>query len=350
MNLPDRYTVVDDAMDGGTATVFKCDDSVLERPVALKVMPRSLEGRRLKDELDALFKIRSKHVVQVFDVCIDNTSIGIVQEFIDGQDLFSPDLKPLDSENYLRILWQISTGISDIHEAGIIHRDIKPNNMKIDPEGILKIFDFGLARDEGPKAATLGFVGTHEFAAPEQYLSGVQFTQGIDTFAFGATALYYANQDFCDELDAKPPVEFSSNPFKNLPFDIPDEVSEMLFSCLAQETANRPEMREVKRTIEKHLLYNKHRALTILSAKTSYLDHTNTNASLKYGEVASVDIKYDGFEFKLSNVSGDIFVNSARVGEDHALPGACVLTFGAPELGNGRAYVTFDLSNPEIIV
>ncbi len=128
------------------ATVFMCTDSVLERSVALKVMPNSSNTRRLKDELNALFKIRSKHVVQVYDVCVDDNNVGIIQEYVDGKDLFSEDLAPTDCKNYLQMLWQISSGISDIHDEGLIHRDIKPNNMKIDREGILKIFDFGLAQ------------------------------------------------------------------------------------------------------------------------------------------------------------------------------------------------------------
>ncbi|WP_281966792.1 serine/threonine-protein kinase [Roseovarius nanhaiticus] len=168
MDLPARYAVVGNAMDGGMATVFMCRDNVLERPVALKVLPRRFETRRLRDELEALYTIRSKHVVQVFDVCLDSTSVGIVQEFVDGKDLFSGDVAPQSTNYFLFILWQIASGIADIHKAGLIHRDIKPNNMKIDQEGILKIFDFGLAREDGPAAATVGFVGTVGFSAPEQ--------------------------------------------------------------------------------------------------------------------------------------------------------------------------------------
>lgn len=349
MDLPDRYTVIEPPMEGGMATVFKCRDSILERDVALKVMPKGGEAKRLNDELTALYKIRSKHVVQVFDVCIDNTSIGIIQEYIDGNDLFCPAMKPTNCENYLRILWQLSSGIADIHEANLIHRDIKPNNMKIDPEGILKIFDFGLARGDGPEAATMGFVGTHGFSAPEQYKNNVQFTKDIDTFAFGATMLYYALQSQSDELAQKPPVQFPSNPFKNLPFKIPDEVANVLFNCLSIDPSKRPQMREVNVTIERHLLFNMHRALVILDGKPSYLDSEKDNVSLKYGKIAGVDITYDGFEFKISNVSGDVFVNNAMVGNGYALPGACVLTLGGPELKRNRAYVTFDLSNPEIV-
>lgn len=350
MNLPPRYAIDGNAMDGGMATVFKCQDSVLERPVALKVLPRRFETRRLKDELEALYAIRSKHVVQVFDICFDSTSVGIIQEFVDGKDLFSGDVAPKSSENYLFVLWQIASGVADIHGADLIHRDIKPNNMKIDREGILKIFDFGLAREDGPAAATVGFVGTVGFSAPEQYVAGTQFTKAIDTFAFGATALYFGNQAFCAELSAAPPAEFSSNPFLDLPFSIPRDVADILFSCMNHIPADRPKMSEVRLAIEKHLLFNRQRALVVLNGNPSYLDKDNTSVSLKFGDIASVRIEYDGLSFNIQSVAGDVFVNNARVTVGDILPGACVLTLGGPERkANQRAYVTFDLSNPEII-
>lgn len=350
MDLPARYTVLGDAMDGGMATVFKCHDNVLERPVAIKVLPRRYKTRRLKDELEALYKIRSKHVVQVFDICLDSTSVGIVQEFVDGEDLFSDDVVPQSVNDFLMILWQIASGIADIHRVGLIHRDIKPNNMKIDREGILKIFDFGLAREDGPAAATVGFVGTVGFSAPEQYLAGTQFTQAIDTFAFGATALYFGTQAFCVELIATPPTAFQSNPFLSLPFPVPADVADILFACMDHNPANRPQMDDVRLTIEKHLLFNRHRALVVLNGNPSYLDKDNTSVSLKFGTIAAVKIEYDGLFFKVTLVAGDVFVNNARVSVGYTLPGACVLTLGGPERrANQRAYVTFDLSNPEIV-
>ncbi|MFY8063009.1 MAG: protein kinase domain-containing protein, partial [Usitatibacteraceae bacterium] len=147
----DRYQTKGGPLVGGMAAVYPCMDIVLERQVAIKIMPGSAHRRRVRDELEALLKLRSKHVVQVYDVLNHaEGDLAIVQEFIDGLDLFDDKLAPSSLDGYLKLLWQIASGIADVHELGVIHRDIKPNNMKVDPEGVIKIFDFGLARDEGP--------------------------------------------------------------------------------------------------------------------------------------------------------------------------------------------------------
>lgn len=162
-------------------SVLPCKDLTLQRDVAIKVIHGATHRRRMLDELSALAKMRSKHVVQVYDVLQPSRDeIGIVQEFISGVDLFDEGASPDDTTGFYKQIWQIASGISDIHALGVIHRDIKPNNMKIDSEGVVKIFDFGLARDEGPSAATMGFVGTRGFAAPELYRGPVRFTKAVD--------------------------------------------------------------------------------------------------------------------------------------------------------------------------
>lgn len=350
MQLSPRYILLEGAMDGGMSSVYPYKDQYLERKVALKIIPPGPNARRIQDELEALFKLRSKHVVQVYDVARDSDSIGIVQEFIDGVDLFSDQHAPNTCEAYLRMIWQIASGIADIHAAGIIHRDIKPNNMKVDQEGILKIFDFGLARDEGVNAATVGFVGTHGFAAPELYSSQVSFTPSVDVFAFGATALYLGMRNLPAELKSPPPAAIEKNPFSSLPFGLPESVAEVLFQCLELNPSLRPTMSTVKLTVEKHLLYDRHRALVVNGPAASYLDCNNRTVELKYGDYGSIRIEYDGFSFVVTSSSGNVYLNNRPANVGDYLPGSCVLTLGEPALKSNRAYVTFDLSNPGIVL
>ena len=143
--LPKRYKPIGHGACGGFSDVNYCTDTHLDRKVAIKFIQEESEKRRILDELQALLQIRSKHVVQVYDIIPgDAASLGIVEEFVEGEDLLTSDFSTQSLENYLKILWQVASGIADIHDKGIIHRDIKPNNMKLDGEGVVKIFDFGL--------------------------------------------------------------------------------------------------------------------------------------------------------------------------------------------------------------
>lgn len=348
--IADRYELVGASFVGGMAAVWPCYDTVLQRKVAIKVMPGSSEKRRIRDELGALLKMRSSHVVQVYDVLNLNKDLAIVQEFIEGHDLFDASLMPKDKSEYLKLLWQIASGITDIHDVGVIHRDIKPNNMKIDPEGVVKIFDFGLARDEGPSAATLGFVGTPGFAAPELYSHHVTFTAAVDTYAFGATALYLGLRDLPPDLSHRPPILTGADYFSALPFTLSADVITILNACLEKLPSNRPEMREVSSLLAKHLLHNRHRALIVFNGTASYLDTTRPSVVLRLPSIGEVGIRYDGFNFVVDSVSGEVFINNAPVTAGDHLPGACVVALGSPERRAARRYITFDLSHPEIVL
>lgn len=351
MMIADRYEVAGSSLVGGMAAVLPCKDTVLERQVAIKVMPGSADRRRIRDELAALLKMRSKHVVQVYDVLrMGKDDLGIVQEFIDGEDLFDEALAPNTTNQYLKLVWQIASGIADIHGLGVIHRDIKPNNMKVDLEGVVKIFDFGLARDEGLGASTVGFVGTPGFAAPELYASHATFTAAVDTYAFGATALFLGLRDLPTELKRRPPVFSATDYFARIPFALADEVVGVLDACLEPEPADRPPMRDVRDVLAKHLLRDRHKALVVFQGKASYLDATHRSVRLSLPSMGEVEIQYDGFGFRVQNLSGDVFANNRRVKVGDELPGACVVALGSPEQTNRRRYITFDLSHPEIVL
>lgn len=356
MNIPARYKEIGAPLRGGMAAVLQYQDTILERPVAIKIMPGSINERRVADELSALLKMRSKHVVQVYDLFrLDSTNdLAIVQEFISGKDLFDPALAPKTQNEFLKLIWQIAVGIADIHTLGIIHRDIKPNNMKIDPEGVIKIFDFGLAREEGLKAATLGFVGTPGFAAPELHPQHhvqhhVQFTPAVDTYAFGATALYLGLQDLPVELQQWPPAFSGQQYFDLLPFVLADEVKAMLLTCFKPDAVQRPAMQAVRDLLAKHLLCDKHRALIVHQGHALYLDATNRAVKLS-SQFGDVTIEYDGFNFRVKQVNNEVFINNQQTVVDDVLPGACVVTLGAPGRRALRVYVTFDLSHPEIVL
>ena len=222
--------------------------------------------------------------------------------------------------------------------------------MKVDPEGVIKIFDFGLARDEGPAAGTVGFVGTHGFAAPELYLGEVRFTKAIDTYAFGATALFLATRTLPAELMARPPKPSDSGYFAPVPFGLAPEITSVLDACLAEDPSERPPMNHVRDLLSRHVLSGQHQALVVFNGQASYLNATKRSVNLTLPGMGQIEIRYDDLDFQVQATSGDVYVNNRRVTAGDTLPGSCVVTLGSPDKGPQRRYITFDLSHPEFVL
>lgn len=349
---------------GGMGLVEICTDPQLNRKVAIKFLLPGKDKKRILDEVRALQAIRSKHVVQLYDVVIHQpgNNIGIVQEYLEGDDLtgfWKTSPKPPE---FLRVLYQLARGLEDIHDQDRIHRDIKPNNIKRDrkgPQGLLKIFDFGLARsDEEQDAQTRGQIGTDGFMAPELYASGiVKFTKAVDVFAFAATAICLAGK-------GKPPPELLSKVtqpidpdgwvqtrgFSSLAMGIPPPVCALLNACLSSKPQQRPTMREVRTLIEAHLVAGQHRALLTWTGGTYTCDGTRRSVIVQKDPHGKVTINYDGLGFFVYAVQGAVYLNNATAAVGMRIPESCVLTIGLPSAGTQRLFVTVDISRPEVVV
>lgn len=351
IKLPKRYQQIACPISGGFSDVVCCLDNHLERTVVIKFIQDENEKKRLLDELHALLQIRSKHVVQVYDIVPgENDSIGIVEEFVKGDDLWDSDFPRESPENYLKTLWQIAAGIANIHEAGVIHRDIKPNNMKLDSEGIVKIYDFGLAKDEGADAKTKGFKGTMGFAAPELFGDEtIVFTPAVDTYAFGATAIFLACKSLPPSLKKVPPKPVG-DVFSNLPITVPAGLTGLLAECLAQDPSHRPSIAKVRDELARHLLRDRHQALAVYNGKPYVINSGNRSAGLDYPAVGKIEIAYDGLRFLVSVATGEVYINNRSASPGEEIPGSCVVALGGPHRGNNRAYITFDVSNPEVVL
>src|SRR5215204_3932851 len=208
--LPRRYQPESSFSGGGMSNTIVCLDTHLQRRVVIKALAPGVDTGRILDELAALQEIRSKHVVQIYDVIRGAAGEveAIVEEYLPGSDL-SAILPPTASDEFIRLIYPIAEGIADIHDHNRVHRDIKPTNMKYDGENILKIFDFGLSRIDGVDAHTLNVIGTRGYMAPELFMQAtggkVLFTKAIDTFAFGSTALMITTGNLPPELMLLPP-------------------------------------------------------------------------------------------------------------------------------------------------
>lgn len=344
-----------DSQSGGMGAVVVCTDPNLDRKVAIKFLQQGCDKRRIFDEVRALQRIRSKHVVQVFDIVVvpPANQVGIVQEFLSGADLTDFHQTAPTPDSYLRVLYQLARGLEDIHDEGLIHRDIKPNNAKRDQENIVKIFDFGLSRPDAD-AQTVGFVGTRGFAAPELYTTGtVRFTTAVDVYAFAATALFLARGKLPSELLENPPRAepwASVRGFATIRLPIPDPIVRLLNRALATDPAARPSITMLRRSIERHLVQGQHRALLVYNGRTHVCHHGQPTVTLAKPDAGTITITYDGLGFAVSNAQGDVYINNAGVQNGARIPACCVITIGAPALKNQRSFITMDISHPEVVL
>ncbi|EMC8145334.1 serine/threonine protein kinase [Vibrio cholerae] len=346
MTLPTRYKLSGTNDTGGMGDILYCKDNHLQRDVVIKLLKGDAEQRRLFDEQRSLIQLRSKHVVQLYDVVKVGEQVGLVLEFIQGEDLF-PGEYQADMNGLVGTLWQVACGLSDIHAAGIIHRDIKPNNIRRDCSDVIKVFDFGLSR-KLDKAKTNSVIGTVGFMAPELWKQGeVVFTTAVDVYAFGITAMVLANADVPRELREYPPLPL---PYKNwvqrsLP-DLDPHIAEILEQCLAYLPSARPSIADVEKVLRRYLLKDKHKGLMVMEDQAKELNSQNRKAKINSSVGAEISIEYDGYDFKVVTYVGDVSVNNEPVNIGYVMPGASVITLGS---GSNRGFVTFDISNPEVV-
>jgi serine/threonine protein kinase len=335
------------------STAILCQDQHLDRAVLIKSLSPGIDKRRLLDEIAALQVIRSKHVVQIYDVVLDKSGdiVAIVEEYLPGKDLTTVG-QPKTEDEFLKLAYPIAEGVADIHRHGRVHRDIKRQNMKFDAEGCLKIFDFGLARDS-TTSSTVGSIGTPGYMAPELYKPNakglVHFTEAVDTFAFGATCLAILLGKLPPAIRQTPP----SLPSKAVTFNQPNltlsnDVIKLLDATLNPDPAKRPTMHEAKRLLGLHLLRDQHRALIAFQGKTYVLDKRNRAVQLTVKDQGSVTISYDGLRFGVGAVKDDVAINNIPASSISELPGSCVIVLGASILGARRTMITVDVSHPEV--
>ncbi len=348
VTIPDRYIPTGESTGGGMGDIIRCTDNHLNRPVILKMLKDGEEHRRLLDEQKALIKVRSKHVVQLYDVIKVTTASGektaLVLEHINGSDLAPNSFSPDDA--YLKTVWQIACGLAEIHNEGVIHRDIKTNNIRVDVDDVVKILDFGLARSEGLDAQTVSIIGTPGYMAPELWEDPtISFDRAIDVYAFGVTALALINASIPSELLQRPPAPLKNGGVAAILAGVPGDVIEVIEKSLSYTPANRPCMAEIEETIRHHLIRDRHRALLVLGQKTHEISNSSPQATVNVGTLGSIGISYDGICFTISSLSGDVSVNNKSAAIGDKLPACCVITFGS---GSIRRFVTFDVSNPEV--
>jgi Tol biopolymer transport system component/tRNA A-37 threonylcarbamoyl transferase component Bud32 len=195
-----HYLLIEKIGEGGMGVVWKAEDQVLRRAVAIKVLPAETvtdERRRrmFLREARLASAVNHPHIVQVYEFAREGELDFIVTELIEGQPL-SQTLRdrPLPSERVVEYGEQIASAVAHAHRKGLLHRDLKPGNILLTAEGVVKVVDFGLAMlferleaasDVTDTAVTEGkIVGTLPYMSPEQ-LRGERLDARSDVFSFG---------------------------------------------------------------------------------------------------------------------------------------------------------------------
>ncbi len=248
-----RYEIEETLGHGGMAIVYLARDAELERPVALKLLAANLAGdadfrERFVREARLAARLSHPNVVQVYDAGEEGGVPFIVMEYVPGETLAAlrgrrGKISPAESAALAR---QAALGLEHAHGAGLVHRDVKPQNLLLRDGGLLKITDFGIARAaESTRLTQLGTVlGTAAYLAPEQAL-GEEVGPAADVYSLGAV-LY-------ELLTGRPPYAFTSLtelaekqrtgaivPVRDIEPEVPDELEAIVMRCLAREPAFRP--------------------------------------------------------------------------------------------------------------
>ncbi len=191
--LAGRYEILKLLGEGGMGAVYKAADRELDRFVALKVIRRELASNssilaRFKQELLLSQKVTHRNVIRIYDLGEGEGVKFITMEFIEGEDLRSliGKKQKFSPEEAVEVIQQVCQALNAAHSVGVIHRDLKPQNIMQDATGRILVMDFGLARTfEGDGMTQSGaVVGTMEYMSPEQAL-GKELDQRSDIFAMG---------------------------------------------------------------------------------------------------------------------------------------------------------------------
>jgi len=246
-----HYKILEKLGSGGMGDVWKAEDTKLGRPVALKLLASHLlrdeeAGKRFQREARAAAALSHPNITTVHEIDEADGQTFLALEYVEGETLEQRiDKGPLPLPEALDIAQQIAAGLQAAHDAGVVHRDIKPGNVLITPDGRIKILDFGLALlTEGSKLTQLDTtVGTIAYMSPEQ-TQGSGTDHHTDIWALGV-ALYEmvtGQQPFKGDYDKA--VMYSilnedPEPITGLRTGVPIELEFAVGKCLAKEAKDR---------------------------------------------------------------------------------------------------------------
>jgi serine/threonine-protein kinase len=250
ITLGGRFQLTTRIAIGGMGEVWKAKDLVLGRIVAIKVLKEEYTGdpgflQRFRAEARHTALLNHVGIANVFDYGEEEGSAYLVMELVPGQPLSSiiEHEQVLSPDRTLSIIAQTARALSVAHAQGLVHRDIKPGNLLITPEGRVKVTDFGIARlaDQVPLTQTGQVMGTAQYLAPEQ-ATGQTATGSSDIYSLGVIGYecLSGHRPFSGESQIAIALAQVNDAPPPLPETLPTPVRALLMSMLAKDPKDRP--------------------------------------------------------------------------------------------------------------
>lgn len=273
MAKPPTYRIVEKIGEGGMGVVYRAEDQILHRDVAIKVLridpernlsPEKIQEiqRRFQREAQAAARLNHPNIVSVYQVGSSGNQPYMVMEYLKGRSLVEVMDEETPMTEILKAMIQVCGALHYAHNQGVIHRDVKPDNIVLGEDGRVKITDFGIARldePDGLQTRTGVMLGSPAYCAPEQLRDFRHVDGRADIFSVGVVLYQWLTRRFPFEGDAA--TEIISRILTNEPIpprvlnpDIPQELEAVILKALAKEPAERYQTAaELQNALEKVL-------------------------------------------------------------------------------------------------